>query len=191
MKKTGLFPGSFNPIHHGHLIIACYLVEFGYVDEVWFVVSPQNPFKQAAELASEAHRIKMVECAIAGDDRFRTSDVEFNLPKPSYTIHTIDTLKRQYPEREFVLIMGADNLAGLPQWKDYERLITECEILVYERPGAPQPEQFFPASVEMVEAPVLEISATLVRSMLQQGKSVRYLVPGAVREYLRDHKLYQ
>lgn len=190
MSKIGLFPGSFNPVHHGHLIIACYLVEFGFVDEVWFVVSPQNPFKENTELADEDHRLEMMKLAIAGDARFKASDIEFGLPKPSYTIQTIDTLQQQYPNQEFVLIMGADNLAGLPRWKDYDRILERLDVLVYDRPGAPKPKQFLPPQVHMVEAPVLEISATLVRSMLQQGKSVRYLVPGVVREYLETNRIY-
>ncbi|MDX5320410.1 MAG: nicotinate-nucleotide adenylyltransferase, partial [Bacteroidota bacterium] len=160
--KTGLFFGSFNPIHVGHLIIANYMLEFTEVEEVWFVVSPQNPFKIHDRLADEQHRLAMVRLAVEDNPSLKAVDVEFNLSKPSFTIHTLHHLKEQFPEREFILIMGSDNLAGLPKWKGFEEIITNYNLFVYHREGNDNQTLKARDNVRVFDAPVLNISATFI-----------------------------
>ena len=189
-SRVGLLFGSFNPIHTGHLILANFMATHTDLDAVWLVVSPQSPFKVGQELLPEQERYTLVELAIAGNDRLRVLDTEFALPKPSYTIDTLDELRRQYPAHRFVLLMGQDNLVGLPRWKEAARLTSDYDIYVYPRTGAvavtPRP------GLRIVEAPLLDISATFIRNCVRTGKSIRYLVPAAVeariwaRSYWRD-----
>lgn len=188
--KTGLFFGSFNPIHVGHLIIANYMLQFTEVEEVWFVVSPQNPFKIHDRLAGEEHRLAMVRLAVEDNDKLRAEDVEFQLSKPSFTIHTLHHLKEKYPEREFILIMGSDNLAGLHKWKGFEEIINGYELFVYHREGHDNQSLKARDNVRVFDAPVLNISATFIREVLQANKSVRYLVPEAVEAYIQEQQLY-
>ncbi|GAB3836912.1 nicotinate (nicotinamide) nucleotide adenylyltransferase [Hymenobacter jeollabukensis] len=178
-RRVGLLFGSFNPVHVGHLILANHLATRTDLEAVWLVVSPQSPFKVGEELLSEQARLHLVQLAIAGNERLRVLDVEFGLPKPSYTIDTLDELRRQYPGTEFVLLMGGDNLPGLPRWKSADRLLTEFEVYVYPRSGYALPEPL-PAKVRVVEAPLLDISATFIRASIHAGQSIRYLVPEAV-----------
>lgn len=180
-RKVGLLFGSFNPIHTGHLILANVMATHTDLTEVWLVVSPQSPFKVGQELLPEQDRLQLVELAIVGTPYLRALDVEFTMPKPSYTIDTLDELRRQYPTHQFVLLMGGDNLPGLPRWKEASRLIAEHEVYVYPRPGTALPDPL-PQGVRIVEAPLLDISATFVRQCVRAGKSVRYLVPEPVEK---------
>ncbi|QIX61118.1 nicotinate-nucleotide adenylyltransferase [Hymenobacter lutimineralis] len=189
-QKIGLLFGSFNPIHTGHLILAEHMATRTDLDAVWLVVSPQSPFKVGEDLLPEADRYALVEAAIAGNDRLRVLDVEFGLPKPNFTIHTLDVLAKQYPSYEFVVLMGGDNLPGLPRWKDANRILTEYALYVYPRPGSPAPADV-PTAVTIVEAPLLDISATFIRASVRSGKSIRYLVPAAVEEIIRNNRYWQ
>ncbi|RSK51170.1 nicotinate (nicotinamide) nucleotide adenylyltransferase [Hymenobacter rigui] len=183
-RKVGLLFGSFNPIHTGHLILAHFMATHTDLDEVWLVVSPQSPFKVGQELLGETERLDLVERAIAGNNRLRALDVEFVMPKPSYTIDTLDELRRQYPAHQFVLLMGEDNLPGLPRWKQADRILAENEIYVYPRPGVDATEVNAHPGVRVVEAPLLDISATFIRECVREGKSIRYLVPEAVEHQI-------
>src|SRR5690606_5973211 len=164
--KTGLFFGSFNPIHVGHLIIASYMLQFTEVEEVWFVVSPQNPFKIHDKLADENHRLEMVRLAVEDNPHLKAENVEFKLSKPSFTIHTLHHLKEQHPDRIFTLIMGADNLAGLHKWKGFEEIINGYELFVYHREGFDNQALKAHRNVRVFDAPVLNISATFIREVL-------------------------
>lgn len=186
--KIGLYFGSFNPIHIGHLIIANTIYDHSDLNEVWFVVSPQNPLKRRKSLVHEHDRLRMVELAIEDNFHFRASDVEFSMPKPSYTIDTLTYLSEQYPQHQFCLFLGSDNLDQLKRWKNYEQILEYYEIFVYPRPGAKR--QFDHPNVKVIEAPLLNISATFIRKSIQEGKSVRYLLPEKVEEYIRAKKLY-
>lgn len=183
-KRIGLLFGSFNPVHTGHLILAEHFATRTDLAEVWLVVSPHSPFKQAADLRPDADRLHLVQLALAGNPRLRAEAIEFGLPRPSYTIATLDALRRHHPETDFVLLMGADNLPGLPRWQHAARLLAEIDLYVYPRAGAPLPDlAAFPRARLMV-APLLDISATYIRESLRQGLSIRYLVPAAVEAEL-------
>ena len=189
--KIGLFFGSFNPIHTGHLIIANVMVETTDLDKIWFIVSPQNPFKPSKGLLHEFDRFDMVQAAINDNYKFEVSDFEFNLPKPSYTIHTLVHLSEKHPDKEFKVIVGEDNLERFVHWKNYEQILENYGLYVYPRPNAqPSPLKTHP-NVRMVEAPLLEISATFIRNIIRKGQSVRYLVPDAVEERIKAKKFYQ
>jgi nicotinate-nucleotide adenylyltransferase len=183
-RRVGLLFGSFNPIHVGHLILANHLATRTDLDAVWLVVSPQSPFKVGEELLPEPARLHLVQLAIAGNERLRALDVEFTMPKPSYTIDTLDELRQQYPDVQFALLMGGDNLPGLPRWKSGERLMAEFEVYVYPRPGYELPDPL-PPNVRVVEAPLLDISATFIRGSIRAGQSVRYLLPEAVEQEIQ------
>ncbi|AHJ99221.1 nicotinate (nicotinamide) nucleotide adenylyltransferase [Hymenobacter swuensis] len=183
-RKVGLLFGSFNPIHTGHLILAHFMATHTDLEEVWLIVSPQSPFKVGQEMLGENERLDLVQRAIANNDRLRVLDVEFIMPMPSYTIDTLDELRHQYPNHRFVLLMGEDNLPGLPRWKEAERILTENEIYVYPRPGVDATEVNARSGVRVVEAPLLDISATFVRECVRTGKSIRYLVPEAVEQQI-------
>lgn len=189
--KIGLFFGSFNPIHIGHLIIANTMVENTDLQEVWLIVSPQNPFKKSKDLLHEFDRYDMVNQAIADNPNLKVSDIEFNMPKPSYTIDTLVRLSEKYPERQFTLIMGGDNLKHLPKWKNYEQILANHEVYVYPRPNQTSDEtlQNHP-KVQQVDAPLLDISATFIRRLVHQNKSIRYLVPDTVADHIRIKKFY-
>ena len=185
-RKVGLLFGSFNPIHTGHLILAHFMATHTDLEEVWLVVSPQSPFKQDRTQLPEQQRLELVQLAIAGNNQLRALDVEFQMPKPSYTIDTLDELRRQHPECHFVLLMGEDNVAGLPQWKHAGRILAENKIYVYPRPGVGEapPAELHP-HVQVVPAPVLGISATFIRECVRAGRSIRYLVPEAVEAKIK------
>ncbi|MCK6695690.1 MAG: nicotinate-nucleotide adenylyltransferase [Thermoanaerobaculia bacterium] len=189
--KIGLFFGSFNPVHIGHLIIANYMATQTDLDRVWFVVSPQNPLKPKKTLARDHDRLHLVRLGIGDNPLLEASSVEFGLPKPSYTVDTLAHLREKYPDREFALIMGGDNLATLHLWKNYEFLLANYDIYVYHRPEVDLGERAAHPRVRICEAPLLDISATYIRDCLRSGKSVRYLVPDAVFEYLESSHLYR
>ncbi|MDR0961689.1 MAG: nicotinate-nucleotide adenylyltransferase [Mediterranea sp.] len=174
--KTGIFSGSFNPIHIGHLALANYLCEYEGLDELWFMVSPHNPLKSEDELLDDHLRLELVRLATAGYAKFRVSDFEFHLPHPSYTAHTLDSLKIAYPDREFHLIIGSDNWAIFDCWRDNKRIIAENPILIYPRPGYPVREASLPENVRLTSAPVFDISSTFIRESLREGRDVRYFL---------------
>lgn len=183
--KTGIFGGSFNPIHIGHLALANYLCEYGGLDELWFMVSPHNPLKEQADLWDDHWRLELVRLAVADYPRFRASDVEFHLPRPSYMIHTLDYLQQAYPDREFVLVVGADNWVLFPRWYRSDEILSRFRLMVYPRPGYPVDAATLPATVELVQTPLLEISSTFIRQALREGRDVRYFLHPAVYDRLR------
>ena len=184
MSRIGLLFGSFNPVHTGHLILAEHFATRTDLAEVWFVVTPHNPFKAAADLLPDIERLRLVELALASNPRLRAEDIEFGLPRPSYTIATLDALRQRHPAHDFVLLMGADNLPGLPRWQASTRLLAEFDIYVYPRPGTALPDLAAFPRVQVMAAPLLDISATYIRESLRAGKSIRYLVPDAVEAAL-------
>ena len=188
--RTGIFGGTFNPIHLGHLALANYLCEENWVDELWFLITPQNPFKQEQTLLDNHLRMKMVEAAIADYPRFKASDFEFTLPRPSYTVTTLQKLSETYPDREFVLIIGADNWATFDKWKSPEEILRNHRILVYPRPGYEINPHELPAQVKAVNTPLLEISSTFIRESIASGKDIRYFLHPEVYRFIKQHQLY-
>ena len=194
MKKIGLFFGSFNPIHIGHLILANYILENSDMDELWFVVSPQNPFKDKKSLLTDHNRLDMVQLAVKNYPKMRASNVEFSLPKPSYTIDTLTYLKEKYPNYSFALIMGEDNLDSLSKWKNAEKLMSDYQIIVYPRTfeGEKKDSEYLQhENISMVNAPIIELSATEIRNMIKEGKNVRPMLPQEVFEYLDGSSFYK
>ena len=189
--KIGLFFGSFNPIHMGHLIIANLMAETTDLKKVWFVVSPQNPLKPSKGLLHEFDRYDMVLAAIFNNYNLEISDIVFHLPKPSYTIHTLVHLHEKFPDKEFRIIMGEDNLASFTRWKNYERILQDYGLYVYRRPNVQLSELHSHPNVTFVEAPLLDISATFIRNCIRNKQSVRYLVPDVVEEMIRAKGFYQ
>jgi nicotinate-nucleotide adenylyltransferase len=189
--KVGLFFGSFNPIHTGHLVIAEYLAENADLDQVWLVVSPHNPLKNKSALLANNHRLAMVKLAVDDSKKIKVSDIEFKLPVPSYTINTILHLKEKYPKHTFTLLLGADNLETFTKWKNYEQLIELCELYVYPRPGYTGGNLKDHARVKWVNAPLMEISATYIRNAIKEGKSARFMLPDAVYKYISEMNFYK
>jgi len=193
MKKIGLFFGSFNPIHIGHLILANYILENSDMEELWFVVSPQNPFKEKKSLLNDHNRLDMVQLAIKNYPKMRASNVEFSLPRPSYTIDTLAYLHEKHPDVSFSLIMGEDNLESLHKWKNSENLVATYQIIVYPRmfdPGENK-EYFQHENISLVKAPIIELSATEIRNMIRIGKNVRPMLPPEVFDYLDGSSFYR
>jgi len=189
--NIGLYFGSFNPIHHGHLIIANYVLQHGGVDQVWFIVSPQNPLKKSGSLLNEFHRLYLVQASIEGETALKASDIEFRLPRPSYTIDTLAYLEEKFPTHRFWVIVGSDSYRNLPAWKNYEQLLKNYPLIVYERPGFAM-ENIYPGSSTLVlQAPLLEISSTYIRENIRTGKSIRYLVPETVRLEIEANGYYK
>ena len=188
--KIGLFFGSFNPIRIGHMIIANIVHQTTAMDQVWFVISPQNPAKANKNLLHEFDRYDLVQAAIGGDYQFKVSDIEFNLPKPSYTVQTLTVMAEKYPDHEFHLIIGEDNLAALPRWKNYQLILENFGLIVYPRPNAPETELKDHKNVTLIDAPKMDISATLIRRLIRENKSIKYLVPEIVRERIMAKKLF-
>jgi nicotinate-nucleotide adenylyltransferase len=185
--KTGLFFGSFNPIHNGHLIVAQHMLQELGLDNIWFVVSPHNPFKANEDLWPEQTRLDLVRKAIEGNTGFKACDIEFNMPRPSYTYLTLEKLIAENPHREFVLLMGSDNLERLKDWKNINQILETSTIEIYQRPYADYPNPF-PDKVKVHRTPLLEISATFIRQQLKKGLSIRYLVPENVIREIESFK---
>lgn len=188
--KIGLFFGSFNPVHVGHMIIANYIITHTDMDQVWMVVSPHNPHKKKKSLAKQHDRLHLVRLAIGDNLKIKGSDIEFNLPQPSYTIDTLTYLKEKYPKYEFCLIMGGDNLASLHKWKNYESIINNYSILVYKRPRYRLGDLKTHPNVTICDAPLLQISASYIRKCIKEKKSIQYLVPDVVFNYLEHTPIY-
>lgn len=189
--KIGLYFGSFNPIHHGHLIIASYIHQHTDLDQVWFIVSPQNPLKPSAGLLNEYQRLFLVKLAIEDESALKASDIEFKLPRPSYTVDTLTYLQEKYPDDEFALIMGSDSFQNLPRWKNYEHILRHYPIYVYKRAGFEVTSLPAGTRVTVVDAPLLQISATHIRDTVKEGKSIRYLVPEKVLDEIEKSGFYR
>jgi len=188
--KVGLLFGSFNPVHTGHLILGNYMAYNTDLSAVWYVVSPQNPFKESKNLLHEFDRLHMVSLAIDRNNRLGISDIEFKMPRPSYTIDTLTYLQDKYPGYEFVLIIGEDNLASFPKWKNYEQILEFFQVYVYPRSGSAASLLKDHPKIKMVPAPMLDISATLIRDCVRENKSISYMVPESVESYIQQKKFW-
>lgn len=188
--KIGLYFGSFNPIHIGHLIVANHILNETGVEKIWFIVSPQNPFKENKSLLNEYDRLHLVRLAVQEDTRIKSSDIEFNLPKPSYTSNTLIFLAEKYPDHDFSIIMGSDSYQNLDKWKNFETIVNNYEILVYKRRNH-EIKKVFGKEPIILDAPLIEISASQLRENIKMGKSIRYLVPEIVREEIETRKFYK
>ena len=189
--KTGLFFGSFNPIHIGHLAIANYMVEYTDLNQLWFIISPQNPFKNKRSLLNDYDRFELVEKAIGDDPAFRVSNIEFRLPQPSYTINTLTYLKERHPHDQFVLILGTDNLETFHKWKNSEEILKYHELYIYPRPGSDGGNLINHKKVRMVHAPLIEISSEFIRNAIREDKNVRYFLPEKVYRYILEMHFYE
>jgi nicotinate-nucleotide adenylyltransferase len=185
----GLYFGSFNPIHTGHLIVANHVIQYTDIDKIWFVVSPHNPLKDSHSLLNEYDRLHLVNLAIEDNPKFRGSNVEFSLPKPSYTIDTLAYLSEKFPLERFSVIMGADSFQNIHRWKNFEQLVAQHSFIVYNRPGF-EIEDTYGANIIKLEAPLLQISSTYIRRQIKDKKSIKYIVPTAVEEYILANKYY-
>jgi nicotinate-nucleotide adenylyltransferase len=195
---TGLFFGSYNPVHIGHMAIANYIVEYSGLDQLWFILSPQNPLKKKESLLPDYQRLELLHLAIQDDPRFRVLDIEFRMPQPSYTIDTLTRLQEQYPQHHFSLIMGADTLLTLPKWKNYEQIIRHYSLIIYPRKDStvrPLPARLerliIPEKYSVVEAPTIEISATALRKAIRDGRDMRFFFPEPVYRHIRDMHFYK
>jgi nicotinate-nucleotide adenylyltransferase len=197
MAKVGLYFGSFNPVHIGHLAIAGYMTEFAGLDQIWFVVSPHNPLKKKVTLLADHHRLHMTRLAIGDNDRLKASDIEFKLPLPSFTIDTLTYLKEKYPKNEFCLVMGEDNLYTLHKWKNGDELVRKYPIYVYPRSAAIKPESpvlqqiLSGAEIHRVNAPLMDISGTFIREGIKNGKDMSYFLSPAVWKYIKEMHFYE
>lgn len=189
--KVGLYFGTYNPIHIGHLAIANYLVAYSEIEQLWFVISPQSPFKTKKKLLDNYQRLEMVNRAIENDHRFRASSIEFKLPVPSYTIDTLTYLKEEHPLHEFYLIMGADNLVYIDKWKNAEVILKDYNILVYPRPGFDKETLKSHPHIQFINAPNMEISSSFIRQAIAAGKDVRHFLPPKTWQYLDEMNFYK
>ncbi|MCD6353977.1 MAG: nicotinate-nucleotide adenylyltransferase [Prolixibacteraceae bacterium] len=190
--KVGLYFGSFNPVHIGHLAIANYIVEFTDIDQLWFVVSPQNPHKKSTNLLDGYQRLEMVHRAIGDDNRLRVSNIEFHLPKPSYTVDTLAYLKDQFPNHQFVVLMGSDNLESFHKWKNYETIIENYGVIVYPRPDFDKSKVKSYKNITIAEeTPLMKISSSFIRKAIAEGKDVRHFMPHLSWLYLEEMNFYK
>lgn len=199
-KRIGLYFGTFNPIHVGHLIIANHMVQYAGLAELWFVVSPQNPLKPKASLLADYHRLALVRIAVEDNYQLKASNVEFDLPQPSYTIHTLVALSEKHPDYDFTIIMGEDNLNTLPKWKNYDQILENYSILVYPRVESDEnlsvrkegrSELIEHPKVTMIDAPLMKISASFIRKAVNEGRDVRYLLTEPVMRYVDEMNFYR
>jgi len=190
-KITGLLFGSFNPIHIGHLAIANYMLEFSGMKDIWMVVSPHNPLKNKQSLAPDYHRLEMVKVALDDYNRIKASNIEFKMPKPSYTIDTLTYLKEKYSQRNFALIMGSDNLNSLKKWKNYTEILTNYPIFVYPRLGFDANTSGLSGNITITQSPIMEISSSFIRNSIKEGKDMRFFLHEKVYEYITECNLYR
>ena len=192
-KKVGLYFGTFNPIHSGHLIIANYMAEFSQLEEVWMVVTPHNPFKKKSSLLDNHHRLEMVYKACEDYPKLKPSDIEFNLPQPNYTVNTLVQLEEKYPKLEFSLIMGEDNLKNFHKWKNYEVILERYNLYVYPRISKGEMESEFTShyKITRVPAPIIELSSTFIRKAIKEGKDIKSMLPVKVWEYIDEMNFYK
>jgi len=188
--KIGLYFGSFNPVHVGHLIIASHVVNNTDLNQVWFVLSPQNPLKPAKSLLNEYHRFHLVQSALEGENTLKASNIEFLLPKPSFTVNTLAYLKEKFIQHEFVIIMGSDSFCNINKWKNFEVILANYEIYIYRRPGSDITDNL-KYRIKILDAPLLEISSTQIRKLIKEGKSIRYMVPDIVKEEIEANSYYK
>jgi nicotinate-nucleotide adenylyltransferase len=191
IKKTGLLFGSFNPIHNGHLILANYMAEFTDLDEVWFVVSPQNPLKNKSSLLTDYHRLALVRLAVEDHKKLKASNIEFNMPRPSYTIDTLTWLSEEYSNKKFVVICGTDIFKSFHKWKNYDKILQHFKLYVYPRPGYHLNDYINNPSISLYDAPLMEISSSLIREGIQEKKNMEFWMPDAVYEYILDMHFYE
>ena len=191
MKKIGIYSGSFNPIHHGHVMLANYLVEFSDLDELWFVVTPHNPLKKMEDLLDDDERLKMVQLALGDDPRFFVSDIEMHLPTPSYTINTLTSLSEQNPDAEFIFICGMDSLQNFKNWREYQKILDNYELLVFPREGYDGGELANYPSVTVLKTPIIEISSTFIRQCIKEGRDVRHFMSEKAFQYMKEHGFYE
>ncbi|MGK4566699.1 nicotinate (nicotinamide) nucleotide adenylyltransferase [Flavobacterium sp. 3HN19-14] len=191
--KVGLYFGTFNPVHVGHMIIANHIAEFSDLDKIWMVVTPHNPLKQKSTLLDDRHRLQMVFLATEDYTKIQPSDIEFNLPQPNYTINTLIHLKEKYPQHEFALIMGEDNLNSFRKWKNYDVILNDYDIYVYPRIGTSEVDAEFAnhPKIHKVDAPVIEISSTHIRESIRNKKNYMPLLPQKVWEYIDHNNFYR
>ncbi|MBT3646828.1 MAG: nicotinate-nucleotide adenylyltransferase [Flavobacteriales bacterium] len=199
-KRVGLYFGTFNPIHVGHLIISNHMAQHASLDQVWFVVSPQNPLKPKASLLADYHRLTLVRIAIEDNNKLGVSNIEFDLPQPSYTIHTLVSLAERFPDHDFSIIMGEDNLNTFQKWKNYEQILEDYNLLVYPRVESDEnltvntsaPSEFLDhPKVTLIDAPLMKISASFIRKSIKEGKDVRYLLTEPVSKYIEEMHFYK
>ncbi len=190
-KKIGLYFGSYNPVHVGHLALANFIAENMDLDEIWFVISPHNPFKDSAGLIDAEHRVQMLNIAIQDYKKFKLCDLELTLPKPSYSYKTIREIKKLHPHHDLSIIMGSDNVINIHKWKNIDDILEYCTIIVYPRPGYPVDKDIHDSNIHFIEAPVFDIESTLIRKGIAEGKDYRFLLPYSVFDYIQIHKLYR
>lgn len=186
---VGILGGSFNPVHLGHMMLAQYLTQWKYVDKVWLTLSPLNPLKEAAGLIPDMKRLAMITLATKGAIDIETCDIELSMPRPSYTINTLDLLSKRHKNKRFKLVIGSDNWRIFDKWKEHERILDEYGVLVYPRPGYPI-DSVYVDGMEVVDAPTVNLSSTFVRDAIIRGKDVSYFLPSGVYKYIRDNRLY-
>jgi nicotinate-nucleotide adenylyltransferase len=189
--KIGLYFGSFNPIHIGHMAIANYMVEYTDIDQVWFVVSPHNPLKNKSSLLNNYDRLELVRRAIDDDERFKHCDIEFSLPQPSYTVDTLTYLKEKYPNQDFELIMGSDNLKSIHKWKNSDFLLENYSLLVYPRPNIDVKQWIGHPRIRLTDSPSFDISASFIRKGIKDGKNLSHFVPEKAWKYMEASGFYK
>ena len=186
----GLYFGSFNPVHNGHLIIANFVANYTNLDRIWFVVSPQSPYKTQASLINENHRKHLIDLAIEGERKLRSSNIEFKLPKPSYTVETLLYLNEKYPQHSFSIILGSDSFQNIRNWKNSDYLLDNYSFLIYERPGFKINPELLNEKRKVLKAPLLQISSTQIRKMIKDKKSIKFLVPEVVKEEIENQQYF-
>ncbi len=189
--KIGLFFGSFNPVHNGHMIIANYMLEYSDLNKIWFVISPQNPFKKKTNLLADYHRYELLNLVLENTSDYEVTDIEFKMPKPSYTIDTLTYLREKHPKKEFILIMGSDNLQSFKKWKNSEIILQNHELYVYPRPDYDGGELKNNAKVNFINAPLMEISSSFIRKAVKEKKEVRFFMPEKAYNYMREMHFYE
>lgn len=197
MLNIGLFFGSFNPVHIGHMVISGYILEYSNLDQIWFIVSPQNPLKTKETLLADHHRLYLAELAIGDNERIKVSDIEFRMPVPSYTIDTLTYLEEKYPGQRFSLIMGEDNLYTLHKWKNGLEIVEKYPLFVYPRPGSEKLKDkkldslLEKADIHRFNAPLMSISGTMIRDGIKAGKDMSFILPPATWKYIREMHFYE